>query len=221
MARIFISPSEQFANVYAGLQTNEGEQMGKLGVLLACRLKDLGHEVKLMHDYPMYQKVEAANAFCADLYICLHSNAYNNQVSGTRIFTWDSEGKGFAAGNLILEHLGPITPGFPDKIMPNPGLCEVRMPSAPVVYVEVDFHDVSHIARWITRNLEEIAEAITAGVQDYFGDTPAISDTKDPGVMFTVQAGAFRDRLLAEKFLNIVKIDYPDAFIKEEKTNEG
>ena len=221
MARIFISPSEQFANVYAGLQTNEGEQMGKLGVLLACRLKDLGHEIKLMHDYPMYQKVEAANAFCADLYICLHSNAFNNSASGCRIFTWDLEGEGYKAGCKILSRLGPLTPGYPDKIVPNPGLCEVRMPSAPVVYVEVDFHDVAHIARWITENLEEIAEAITAGVQDYFEDSPAISNTTDPCVMFTVQAGAFRDRLLAEKFLETVKIDYPDAFIKEEKTNEG
>ena len=220
MARIFISPSEQFANVYAGMQTNEGEQMGKLGILLAEQLREKGHEIMMMHEYSMYQKVMAADAFGADLYICLHSNAYNNQVSGCRIFTWDSESEGYKAGNLILEHLGPLTPGYPDKICPNPGLYEVRMPTAPVIYIEVDFHDVAHIARWITEHLAEIAVAIAAGVYDYLGEAP-VSIYTEPGVMYTVQAGAFRDRLLAEKFLETVRIDYPDAFIKEETYNEG
>lgn len=221
MARIFISPSEQFANVYAGMQTNEGEQMGKLGILLACRLKDLGHEIMLMHEYSMYQKVKAADAFCADLYICLHSNAYNNQVSGCRIFTWDSEGEGYQVGSKIMARLGPITPGEPDKVVPNPGFYEVRMPRAPVVYIEVDFHDVPRIAMWITENLPEIAAAITDGVQDYLGESPVPGTAHNHDIMYTVQVGAFRNRSLAEKFLSIVKIDYPDAFIKEEIINEG
>lgn len=84
MAKIFLSPSEQFGNKYTGIDTTEGEQMGLLGKLVDEKLRKAGFETKLMHQYTMAEKVKAADKWGADLYICMHSNAGGG--NGTHIF---------------------------------------------------------------------------------------------------------------------------------------
>ena len=87
------------------------------------------------------------------------------------------------------------------------------MPKAPTAYIEVDFHDVPNVARWIVDHVEEIAEAICRGVCDYFH---VLYVNPKPDKLYRVQVGAFRNRENAERLLKNLKVDYPDAFIKEE-----
>lgn len=213
MYKIFLSPSNQFANKYAGIGTNEGIQMGKVGQALQKALLRCGFGVMTIHDATMQTKVQAADKFGADLYIPIHSNAYNGKVSGTRMFCWEKGGEGFIACQAISKHLYPLTPGTSENITEATDLYEVRMPNAPTAYIEVDFHDVPEVARWIVDHIEEIAEAICMGVCDYF----AVHYVEPkPNKLYRVQVGAFRNRKNAERLLKNLKVDYPDAFIKED-----
>ena len=213
MYKIFLSPSNQFENKYAGMNTSEGEQMGKVAQALQKALVRCGFGVLTIHDATMQAKVHAADQYGADLYIPIHSNACNGKVSGTRLFCWSKRGEGFKACTAISRHLFPLTPGTSENITEAPDLYEVRMPKAPTAYIEVDFHDVPEVARWIVDHIEEIAEAICKGVCDYFA-VPYVEPK--PAKLYRVQVGAFRNRENAERLLKNLKMDYPDAFIKED-----
>lgn len=169
MPKVFLSPSNQFDNLYAWGNTNEGKQMGIIAQLEKKALERCGFEVMLMHKEDMPTKVEAANKWGADLYIPNHSNACNGKAAGTRLFCWSIPGAGYDACLCVNRYLGPLSPGETDKITTYPSLYEVRNPYAPVVYIEIDFHDVPEVAKWIVEHSADIAEAITRGVCDYFG----------------------------------------------------
>ena len=166
--KIFLSPSNQFANAYAWGGTNEGKQMGLVAQLLKVALERCGFEVMLMHSEDMPTKVAKADKWGADLYIPIHSNACNGLVAGTRMFCWSRTGKGADACRAIFNYLAPITPGESESIKVDQTLYEIRMPVAPVAYIETDFHDVEYVARWIVEHTADIAEAICHGVCDFF-----------------------------------------------------
>lgn len=213
MYKIFLSPSNQFENKYAGMNTSEGEQMGKVSRALHGALERCGFHVMVIHNATMAAKVQAADKYGADLYIPIHSNACNGKVSGTRMFCWDKWGNGYTACKAIANYLFPLTPGNSESITVDTSLYEIKNPKAPTAYIEVDFHDVPAVAAWIVDHIEEIAEAICKGVCDYFG-VPYVEPTPDK--LYRVQVGAFRNRENAERLLKNLKVDYPDAFIKEE-----
>lgn len=216
MYKIFLSPSNQFENKYAKMNTNEGEQMGKVAVALRKALLRCGFGVMLMHDYSMAKKVVEANKYSADLYIPIHSNAYNGKVSGTRLFCWSKKETGYYACCDIAKYLFPLTPGTSENITEATDLYEVRMPKAPTAYIEVDFHDVPDIAKWIITHIDDIAEAICRGICDYF-DVPYVAPEVKPTKLYRVQVGAFSKKENAQKMLAEVQKYYPDAFITEVK----
>lgn len=167
--KIFLSPSNQFANRYAYGNTNEGKQMGLVASLLKVALERCGFSVMLMHDESMATKVAAADKWGADLYIPIHSNACNGEVAGTRMFCWSKPGAGYNACLAIFKYLAPLTPGESESIKVDTSLYEIRNPAAPVAYIETDFHDVPAVAEWIISHTADIAESICRGVCSYFG----------------------------------------------------
>lgn len=169
--KIFLSPSNQTANYYASGNTTEAVQCGRIADATATALKRCGFDVKLMHYYTMAEKVAASKTWGADLYIPIHTNAYNGKTSGTRMFYYSTASAGYKACQSIFNVLAPITPGTSENIRAYPGLYEVKNPSAPVVYVEVDFHDVASVAAWIIAHVVDIGEAICKGVCNYYGVT--------------------------------------------------
>ena len=195
--KIFLSPSEQFGNRYTGVDTTEGEQMGLLGKLVDEKLRKAGFETRLMHQYTMAEKVKAADAWGADLYVCMHSNAGGG--NGTHIFYWSKASKGYAAGLKIFEQLAHITPGTNDKMIQEQTFYEIRYPNAPVVYIETEFHDNKQLALWIVDHLPEIADKITAGVCQYYG-VPV------PGRKFSVCIGTYESEEAASAAAKSVRI---------------
>lgn len=166
--KIFLSPSDQFGNMYAVGDTNEGTQMGILASLLEEKLVKRGFAVKRIHDAGKAYKVATADSWGADLYVCLHSNACDKKTAGTRIFYWSKAGEGYKAGLKIFNRLAPFTPGTSDGMKQDQSLYEIRNPKAPTVYIECEFHDVPKIAEWIIDQLPEIADKIAAGICDYY-----------------------------------------------------
>lgn len=171
MAKVFLSPSNQYDNRYAYGDTTEGVQCGKIAEACKAALERSGVTVKLMHDESKQEKCAASNAFGADLHVPIHTNAFNGTVSGTRMFCFNSSGEGMKACKAIFNRLAPVTPGTSENIQVDASLDEVRVPSAPTTYIECEFHDNATTAKWIVAHTVDIGEAIARGICDYFGMT--------------------------------------------------
>ena len=156
-------------NAYAAGNTNEAVQCRKIAQALVNALIRCGMEAMTNLTASMADRVKESNAWNATLHVCIHTNAFNETVSGTRIFSADTVGEGYAAAQAVFERLAPVTPGTSENVKPYPALYEIRNTNAPCVYVEVDFHDVDEVALWIIDHTEDIAEAICQGICDHYG----------------------------------------------------
>lgn len=176
--KVYLSPSDQTKNLYAYGNTNEAVQCGKIAKATKKALERNGIEVKVGHMISMAEKCSQSDAFDADLHVPIHTNACNGTVSGTRMFCYNRTGNGYKACKAIFARLAPITPGKSENITTYAELYEIRYPSAPTTYIEVDFHDVPSAAKWIIKNTTKIGEAIAHGICDYFGITFKAAATK-------------------------------------------
>ena len=220
--KVFLSPSNQYDNVYAYGNTTEGVQCGKIADACKIALERSGVDVMLMHDESMQTKCAESNKFGADLHVPIHTNAFNGSVMGTRMFCYNT-GKGMAACKAIFARVAPLSPGTSENIQVNQKLYEVRVPAAPTAYIECEFHDTVEGAKWIVENTVLIGETIAQGICDYFGVTfkepeqpkPAKPVTTD--TLYRVQVGAFAVRENAEKMLARLKAAGFEGFIREGK----
>lgn len=218
MAKVFLSPSNQYDNRYAYGNTTEGVQCGKIAKACKEALERSGVTVKLMHDESMQERCQASNAFGADLHVPIHTNAFNRKVRGTRMFCFNSSGEGMKACKAIFNRLAPITPGTSENIRVDASLYEVRVPAAPTAYIECEFHDSVEGAKWIVENTNKIGEAIARGICDYFGVTFKEKERPKPATtdkLYRVQVGAFSSRENAEKMLAKLKAAGFEGYIRE------
>lgn len=167
--KIYLSPSSQPNNTYAGLDTNEQEVCRAIARELATNLKRCGFQVKCGDYGTMYDRVAESNGWMADLHLPIHTNAFNGKVSGTRMMALNTTGKGYKVCQSIFKELDSITPGTSSNITAKPGLYEIQAAVAPTAYIEVDFHDVPAVAKWLVSNTQAIAEAICQGICNYYG----------------------------------------------------
>lgn len=168
--RVCVSPSNQDDNPYAWGNTTEAVQCGRIAGAVCKALARCDIETICPHMDGMAQKCIKSDAFDADLHLPIHSNAsVAHNAVGTRVYCSAFGGAGHEACKAIFKHLAPLTPSGGDGIKEAPTWYEVRVPSAPTAYIEVDFHDVPEVAKWIIEHTDEIGEAIAHGVCDYFG----------------------------------------------------
>ena len=167
--KVYLSPSDQTKNYYAYGNTTEAIQCGKIAEACRKALVRCGVEVMVGQYDTMTNRCKASDTFGADLHVPIHTNAYNGKVGGTRVFCYNKTGEGYKAARAVFNVLAPVTPGTSESISVNANLFEVRVPAAPTVYVECDFHDVPKIAKWIIDNTTVIGEAIAHGICNYFG----------------------------------------------------
>ena len=211
--KIYISPSDQTENRYAWGNTNEHVQCQKIAEAEAAALRRSGVEVKLAaFGTTMAQRCAESDAWRADIHNCVHTNACNKQVMGTRLFCYAIPGKGYDACKAVFAELAPLSPGTSENIQVNP-IYEVRVPNAPSVYCECEFHDAAEGAKWIVEHTTDIGEAIAKGLCKYLGVTfvPAKQEAPKPAepaqsdILYRVQVGAFAVRSNAEKMLDRLK----------------
>lgn len=223
--KIFLSPSNQVDNRYAYGNTNEAVQCGRIGDAAKTALERCGFLVKMDKLGELSEKVSKSNAWDADLHICIHTNAFNKQVTGTRMFYYSAGSNSYKATKAIYDVLAPITPGNSENIKAYPGLYEMKYTTASSVYIEVDFHDVASVAKWIIEHPTEIGEAIAKGVCNFYGvkyvepvKFEASVETPQLGTLFRVQVGAYSKRENAEAMLAKLKAaGFTDAYIKTGK----
>ena len=193
--KIFLSPSNQSDNTYSYGNTNEAVQCGRISDAAKVALERCGFEVKVNHMGTLSQKVAESNAWGADLHIPIHSNACNGSVSGTRMFYYSAGGNSYKACKAIYDVLAPLTPGKSENITAYPSLYEMRNTNASSVYIEVDFHDVPSVAKWIIEHPTEIGEAICKGVCNFYGVTyKASTSTQTPAQKPSTTTNLYRIR---------------------------
>jgi N-acetylmuramoyl-L-alanine amidase len=135
----------------------------------------------------------------------IHTNAYNGEVTGTRIFCYSKASKGYKAAHAIFDVLAPVTPGDSESVTVNASLYETRVPSAPTAYIEVDFHDVPEIATWLIESVEEIGEAICKGICNYFGKKYVAPEPPAPPKTYKVVLGEYATEAEAEAALGKIQ----------------
>ena len=212
--RVYISPSDQTENRYAWGNTNEHVQCQKIAEAEAAALRRSGVEVQVAAlGSTMAQRCAESDAWRADIHNCVHTNAANGKVSGTRMFCYSVPGKGYDACRSVFGQLAPLTPGTSENIQANPKLFEVRVPNAPSVYCECEFHDTVEGAKWIVEHTTEIGEAIAKGLCKYLGvayvptrqETPKPAEPAQGDTLYRVQVGAFAVRANADRMLEKLK----------------
>ena len=209
MKKIYISPSDQTGNVYAAGDTNEAVQCRKIAAALVTALVRCGFAAMTNLEGSMYDRVRQSNDWGADLHLCVHTNAHDGTVKGTRLFCYEPNGEGYRACKAVMDALAPITPGESDSITVW-HFYEIRCAHAPTVYLEVAFHDNPEEAAWIIANTERIAETVCRGICDHYG-AAYLEPEQD---LYRVQVGAFRVRENAEKLRDALQAaGYADAFI--------
>lgn len=213
--RIYLSPSDQTSNKYATGNTNEEKICEQIADACEIALKRCGFEVKNNKTSSMANRVKESDAWGADLHVPIHTNAFNKKTTGTRLFCYNTSGEGYKACKAVFNVLAPLTPGTSENVTANKTLYEVRVPKAPTVYIEVDFHDVDAVAKWLINNTEAIGETIAKGICNYYGvkfveqEKPA--EKKE--VLYRVQVGAYASKANALAMQKKLKHDGYNAVI--------
>lgn len=174
MPIIYLSPSTQESNIYVSGGSEE-YWMNLLADELEPWLTSSG--IKYVRNTPQMtaaSSIKASNAGNFDFHLALHSNASPEEKYGSArgiiAFYAPSSTKGRRAAVLIADNLRSIYP-LPDKVRAETTtyLGEVTKTRAPAVLVEIGYHDNAEDAKWITSNLEEIAEKLALSMTEYFG----------------------------------------------------
>ena len=166
---IFLSPSNQTANVGAYSNTNECEQcerIAKYAYDYLIKNYDCNVEIAERADN-MSKRCAEAKAFEANLYLAIHTNAFNETVRGTETYyhSSDSEGKKFAA--VLLDKVSELTE-CKRSVKAYDSLIELNTPTCTRAYIEVDFHSNPERAAWIVENAQKIGETIAECIAEYY-----------------------------------------------------
>lgn len=216
--KIYISPSNQEANLYETGGTNEKEQCHKIARACYNYLKTKGFNVKCTYNDNMYERVSESNAFGADIHLAIHTNATvnHNVTGGTQILLYSLTGERKKVGEAVLNRLAPITPGkSAEKLIEKPSFYEVNSAKGITVYCECEFHDTKEGSEFIIKNTKIIGEAIAKGICDYYGISVEDNTKTDENkkTLYTVQVGAFSNKNNAEKYVEQLKKAGFDAII--------
>lgn len=113
-----------------------------------------------------------ANAWGADYYVALHSNAGGPGARGTFGYYYSRASKGYALAAAIVERLSPLSPGAGKALIAMPGFIELHTPHMPACLIEVEAHDWAEGVKFLTGQRPAIAKAIYEGICSGLGLKP-------------------------------------------------
>lgn len=211
--KIYLSPSDQYNNKYAGGVHNEGEVCHRISGACEIYLKKYGFDVLRGKDGTYVERCKQANKYKPDLYICIHTNAGGGD--GTLLMCWPGN-ENNAIIKKIYNAVAKISPGKDDGIKGRTDLYEIKNSAALCVYLEIAFHDNKKEAEWLDSKAQEIGKAIAKAVADCYGyKTPEEDKPENVSreTLYKVQVGAFANKDNAEKLaMDLVKKGY-DVYI--------
>ena len=182
--KIYIDQGHNPQNPNAGAEGNglrEQDIVFKIGILLADLLRENpAFEVRLSrpnaetqigtsNTTSLRERVADANAWGADYFLSLHTNASEiSSASGVEAFAFSKESPAFALGEDILQALSAST-GLRNRGMQvRSGLYVVRKTAMPSLLIELGFISNPNDARLMSQQPELFANGIYNGILDYF-----------------------------------------------------
>lgn len=177
MPTIYLSPSTQEYNLYT-TSGNEEYWMNLIADDMIPYLQQYGiNYFRNTPDMTAGSSLRDSNSKNVDFHLAIHSNASGESQAGRNrgpvIYYYPTSSNGLRMAEILAQKFREIYP-TPNlvKILPTTSLGEVSRTSAPSVLIEVAFHDNSEDVNWITNNINNIAAAISSGVNEYF-DLPS------------------------------------------------
>ncbi len=168
---VYLYPSNQFGNLYAYAETNEGEQCNAVADLIQAYLNS--YDVKVLRidkSVASYQTgCEIVNKANPDLCICIHTNASGLGATGTETYYNPDIDGAKQWAELIQNRVKSIRPsidrGTKDGSYPNgANIGYINRIECVNCLVEMEFHDVYETAKWIFENKNKLAQAITQAI---------------------------------------------------------
>ncbi len=183
--KIFIDQGHNPTNPNAGAEGNgyrEQDITYDIGVRLAYLLRQNSNfDVRLSRNSPTEQlgtsnatslaaRVDAANAWGADYFISLHTNASTiTSASGCEGYVFSTDGKAYPLALDICKYLA-IQTGIPDRgVFARPTLYVLRRTRMPATLIEMGFITNPGDASLMTGNPDAFARGIYNGILAYFG----------------------------------------------------
>ena len=183
--KIYIDQGHNPQNPNAGAEGNglrEQDIVYRVGIDLAERLRQNGNfDVRLSRPAPDTQigdsnttslrlRVADANAWGADYYISLHTNASSlNAATGSEAFAYSEPSAAFSLGEDILVGLNQVT-GLRNRGMQvRTNLYVLRKTVMPAVLVELGFITNPSDAALMNTRPDLFAEGIYRGIVEYTG----------------------------------------------------
>ena len=183
--KIYIDQGHNPENPNAGAEGNGLQEQTityNVGQALASLLRaNPDFEVRLSRPTPtttlgtsnstsLQARVNDANAWGADYFISIHTNASNiPEATGVEAFAYSRPSRAFSLGEDIVENLSEAT-GLNDRGMKvRPGLYVLRRTNMPAVLVEIGFITNPSDAALMDSNPELFARGIYNGILEYLG----------------------------------------------------
>ena len=160
--KIFLSPSNQVANIGAYGNTNEHEQCQIIAEAAKAYLDKNYDCITQIAERSDDMKTRAlyANITGVNVYVAIHTNACSNKsVSGTETFYYSADTQGKRLSQALLESVGNIT-GVKRRVQARDSLIELNTPLCTRAYIEVEFHSNPEKAKWIKNNTVLLGETI-------------------------------------------------------------
>ena len=196
--KIYIDQGHNPQNPNAGSEGNgyrEQDIVYAIGVQLARILEARGYETRLSRGTPdevlgttnlssLRARVEDANAWGADYFISLHTNASTNPAAnGSEAFVYRLPSEAGRLADSILEQLN-LSTGLRNRgVMVRPGLYVLRRTRMPSVLVELGFITNPRDAELMASSPELFAQGLADGITDFLR-----SNAMESGSSVTVSA---------------------------------
>lgn len=166
--KVYLSPSSQTENSYTGGLGTEAQWCNVIADKTKIALTRCGiSSKKAPAGYDRFQRVSESNAYSPDLHLAIHTNAGGGQ--GTLVMVYSQQETNLAPARAILNSVSAITLNHFKYTIKTDSFAELASTNSTACLLEVEFHDRTDLAQWITTHTTEIGEAICKGVCNWKG----------------------------------------------------
>lgn len=202
MAKVYISPSKQEANIGVGNYGTEEMRMNEIADVVCECLTASG--VTWYRNNPSWsssQIVADSNSKNVDLHVALHSNAGGGK--GTEVLVNSLKSKAYEFAKLWYDIIAKMTPSNDRGIKVNPSIMELNKTKAPAALMEYAFHDDKEDAVFIISNIRNLGIGTAQAICKYLGvkfiNPYEKKEEPKTDAIYRVQVGAFSNQDNANK----------------------